>query len=373
MKKYNILIIEDQMEQFERYKEVLDYDDDLSNKYSLINAKTVEEAKTIISNTTIHASILDLEIPLNKDEQTMIKNGEDLLIEILEEKRFPIFVVSGNAESLDKTKLPPHVEPLIKESNVYEEVFNKFDTINGLLDITTIIPEAIEDIGKDFTTGFWELWSNWKVLEKRFKISSEKEKLVLKRYLCAHMMESWLANDIFGEIHHTEFYTYPLIRESIYTGDIIEYEDSFWIVVTPPCDLSNGCYPENLTLLKCEGDGSDTKNRIGAFSSATTDAKRLEKKEKIIKLFTAPEVSKHYLPAWDDKLGPQNIMFKKIRTIEFSESKRKDIQKSRVAAVSSHILPYIMQRYGAYVSRVGQPSVMADAYIDYMIDVLSSS
>ncbi len=113
-------------------------------------------------------------------------------------------------------------------------------------------------------------------MNARFNSSDvENTKIFLKRYVCSYLIEKWMANDLFNKMHHTEFYTYPPVKDRIHTGDIIELEGIYWIVMTAPCDLSNGDYPENLTLLKCELINFEAYNEVvKPFREESTVKKR---------------------------------------------------------------------------------------------------
>ena len=373
MMTFNILVVEDDQIQFDAYNQALE-DDDLQSNYNLMHAVGVDAAENLLSANGIHAAILDLKIPKSSGAEADKNNGINYLKQLTKEKQFPIVVVSANISSLtdDDPNLPRHLKKLDRKAGVHSKVFEHFEEIKDLLHITPIIPKAIEEIKSELQNSFWDLWGHWTELNARFKPEDTKRlKIFLKRYICSNLIEKWMANDLFNEMHHTEFYTYPLAKDRIHTGDILNINNDYWIVVTAPCDLSNNEYPENLTILKCEKiDLESYKDIVKPFRENQTNKKKQTQTDIVRKCFTNPPVSKHYLPPCEKGGRPSNVLFKHIRTVSFGEINRDELKQQRVASLSSHFLPYLLQRYGAYVSRIGQAEIGIDGYLEYLLEVV---
>ncbi|HRK98464.1 MAG TPA: hypothetical protein PLE43_08330 [Alphaproteobacteria bacterium] len=370
---YNILLLEDDQGQFDAYQQALS-DDGLDSSYNLLHAKNRQEAKNLIQNNTVNAAVLDLKVPEDESSEASVSTGTKYLEELLEEKQFPIIVVSANITSLsdDSDKLPKHLVKMNRETGVHSNAFQHFETIKDLLDISPLFPETLKDINREFQEAFWEMWGNWDEINTRFSaLNSDKTKTFLKRYVCSHLIEKWMANDLFNEMHHTEFYTYPPLKDRIHTGDILELDNTPWIVMTAPCNLSNGDYPENLTLLKCQPVEFQQYNDVIKPFRDNLDENKKEKQRKVVKrFFTEPPTSKHYLPPWSKNGKAVNVLFKEIKTVPFAESDRDDLKSKRIATLSYHFLPYLLQRYGAYVSRIGQSEISTEDYITYLLSVV---
>lgn len=370
---YKILLLEDEQTQLDLYKQALE-DDKLLDSYLLLPAMNIAEASNLIEVNKINAAILDLKVPEDEYGKADVANGSKYLEALLQKKQFPIIVVSANISSLsnDENKIPPHLIKMNRETDVHSKVFQHFETIKDLLYISPLFPETIEDIQSEFQKSFWELWENWDKINSRFSHNDlEKTKTFLKRYVCSHLIEKWRAHDLFSEMHHTEFYTYPPLKDRIYTGDILELENEQWIVMTAPCDLSNYNYPKNLTLLKCQ----QTELRqyvdvVKPFKEKLNEGKKEKQRRVVKRYFTDPPVSKHYLPPWTKAGKPVNVLFKDIKTVPFSKADRDQLKSSKIATLSYHFLPYLLQRYGAYVSRIGQSDISTEDYIDYLKSVV---
>lgn len=370
---FNILLLEDDPGQLAAYRQALE-DDGLQGRYNLLHANNTEDANNLINNHEINAAILDLKVPTSASGDAVIMSGVEYLKSILSGKQFPVAVVSANITSLDDDdpSLPKHLIKMDKQTGVHGNVFSRFESIKELLAVTPLFPEAIQEIQTEFQQAFWKLWGHWEDVNVRFNPSDvENTKIFLKRYVCSYLIEKWMANDLFNKMHHTEFYTYPPVKDRIHTGDIIELDGIYWMVITAPCDLSNGDYPENLTLLKCELINFETYDEIvRPFREESTEKKRNEKIEKVRKFFTQQPPSKHYLPPWRGGGRPANVLFKEIMTTSFSEDRRENLKSKRVATLSYHFLPFLLQRYGSYVSRIGQSDINAEGYIHYLLSVV---
>ena len=375
---FNILVLEDSQSQFTAYGQALE-DDGLLDKYKLIHAMNIESAKRLIEKNQIHAGIVDLSVPKSENNETSPNNGIDYLKSLLSEKQFPIAVVSANLSSLpsDDSSIPKHLETFDKKTDVHSKVFEYFETIRGLLEVTPIIPKAIKEIQSEFQDSFWELWGNWTELHTRFKPDDiDQTKTFLKRYVCSYLIEKWMADDLFNKMHHTEFYTYPPVKDRIHTGDILDLEDGCWIVMTAPCDLSNGAdkYPDNLTVLQCKEEDISSNSYqkiVKPFrDSQSNQLAKDSKTKKAAELFTKQEDGCHYLPPWKTEGKPVKIIFKQIKTISFSPELRDGIKAKRVISLSAHFLPYLLQKYGSYVSRIGQADISAEDYISYLLSIV---
>ena len=369
-----ILVVEDDKDQFNAYKQALD-DDGLSDKYVLLHATNIEAAKKHVCNEKINGAILDLKVPPSPDNEANTEKGIKYLKDLLKGEQFPIVVVSANISSLPENdiELPKHLKKFDREAGVHSKVFKHFEEIKDLLQITPIMPKIIEEIQDEFQQSVWDLWKDWGYLNIRFDTkNAEKSKTFLKRYVSNCLFEKWMANDLFNKMHPTEFYTYPLPKENVHTGDILNLDDKYWIVVTAPCDLSNQNFPDNLTLLRCEKIClSLYKGIVKAFEGGDSDERRCKQKRKLRSKFTTPPPNKHYLPPWEKNGNSFNVLFKGIKTVPFSSEDREELKNKRVATLSAHFLPYLLQRYGSYISRIGQAEIAIDEYMDYWIKVIS--
>ena len=363
--------MEDDEDQYSAYKQALD-DDELQDKYVLIWVKNSQKAVDALGKGDVHAAIMDLKIPEDDGADSNAEIGIRLLKNVLKHESTPAIVVSANIGELDAEdeELPKYLEKFPREAGVHSRVFEHFETIHEILDIVPQFNSAKLDIAVEMNQAFGELWGNWTDLNVRFH-NKDRNNIVLKRHVGSYLTDKWLADDVFGELHFTEFYSRPKKNENIHTGDILRVEEKIMIVVTAPCDLSNDDFPEEITLLECVPiEYSDKKFKEIAKTFRNDEATSKQKEGQLKTLanqFTNPGVSKHIIPPWNDDVNPHSIMFKKIKTLPFNGECRTALKEKRVATLSNHFMPNVLQRYGAYISRLGQPEVHAQDYLDYII------
>ena len=375
--KLNILLLEDDNSQIDQYKEALEVNN-LQDSYRLLPAGDIPTASDLIETNKVNAAILDLKVPKEEYGPANAEYGLEFLESLLQNKQFPVIVVSANKSSIpvDEINIPRHLEIMDREPNVHYNAFKHFEKIKDLLEISPLFPETIEDIHSEFQKSFWEMWGHWHKINSRFDLQNhDKAKTFLKRYVCSHLIEKWMTDDLFNEMHHSEFYTYPPPKERIHTGDILKLKNKYWIVITAPCDLSNDDFPDNLTLLRCQPIKSERIAEVVKPFKENLEEKRKNNQRKVVKRwFTDPSTSKHHLPHWTKNGKPFEVNFKIIKTKPFAKKKGRDkLISKRRAALSSHFLPYLLQRYGAYVSRIGQSDISTVDYIEYLSSLVHES
>lgn len=167
----------------------------------------------------------------------------------------------------------------------------------------------------------------------------------------SHLAES-LAK--FPAKHHPEeFYIVPALHaERLDTGDILSIGDKLYIVLTPRCNMANKP-PANylLATLSTLSDWATWKEDLLGASG-----KKREKAEKEIRNHATQghESASHFLPPLNGE-GPWLVDFKEARTIK-SKLADKLIDR-RMATVAPQFVPNLVQRYSAYLGRIGQPEI----------------
>jgi hypothetical protein len=157
--------------------------------------------------------------------------------------------------------------------------------------------------------------------------------------------------------HPHENYVSPaLLPDRAHTGDIFELDDECWVVLTPQCDMATGKI-KNVVLAQCisgldkwDEHIAELKNP-GASNSAKSKAERFLRDHVNQNL----EQKLHFLAPLPGDDKPVVVDFSKIATQPLAElNKRLD---ERIASIASPFLSNIIQRFGAYISRTGQPNL----------------
>jgi hypothetical protein len=215
---------------------------------------------------------------------------------------------------------------------------------------------AMDIIRKDMAALFhgsiWPRWSYWS------RDSQEKELVpALARHLSSHMYAALLR--IAESVHSEEHYFVPcLAGAGLFTGDLLRRADGvIEIVVTPRCDIAHPEKTETIQLAECE-DVSEAWNKL--LAGASSGVKKDEEELKRWRQHRSRNVI-HFLPAMrlsgDKQEGPWFIRFDRIRSVIKGTDEEKGLKGLCFASVTSEFLPSIVQRLGAFFSRIGTPDI----------------
>ena len=143
-----------------------------------------------------------------------------------------------------------------------------------------------------------------------------------------------------------------MTSERTHTGDLFNLDEDIWIVLSPQCDMANANVP-NVILAKCTKGNADWATHIEHLK-ATPDR---EKSRKVIKKFVDQDIpkSKHFLPPLPGENEPILVDFSVVLTKPLNELN--EILDHRLGSVSTPFLSNLIQRFGAFVSRTGQPNI----------------
>lgn len=163
--------------------------------------------------------------------------------------------------------------------------------------------------------------------------------------------------------HPFENYVHPaLIADRAHTGDIFLMNEELWVVLTPQCDMATGKVP-NILLAKCARGTEKWADNIKMLREAESNSKKKDAQS-----FFRDHVNqnvgsaKHFLPPLPGESEPLIVQFSNIMTIGIKDLN--DKLDARVATIASPFLPNIVQRFGAHISRTGQPNIDVNRFID---------
>lgn len=362
MVELKILIVEDDNA---IYNDVYKRNIDLFNKENVehqitdVWIQSKDEAIAALKNpdNIFDGAIVDLDLMGSGGTDT---SGNEVVKEIKENLRFPTFVITGTPYHLSaELNVPSSVFKVFERDEVdVIDTLDKFKSIKatGILNLLNRkgkIEELIQNI-------FWNHLStslnNW-ILDKK-RNPEEKEDSLL-RYTILHMLE-YLDEKNY---HPSEFYITKPIKESIYTGDIVEYDGSRYIVLTPSCDivLRNDGTRNTKRILFCRiielssevKNFDQLKNEIG---KSNDDRKRLNRY-----VGNNSAGNFHFIPKHNE-INAGLIDFQDKTSVKVStvEQKLKSKECVRLATVSMPFLKDIISRHSNYYARQGSPDFDVD-------------
>lgn len=350
-----ILVVEDTDDMFELYE---DQATELSTdtlKISLTRAKTVDEGKQRLLSSEYDGAIVDLNLSQADPREA---SGNDILIEIIEKHRFPVFVVSGNLGNLKpeirakSSNFLKFFDRTVSNTDVFNEIIAIFKTgITKILGGRGIVEQQLSDI-------FWKHLSS----EINGGQVYQKEKVLL-RHIVSHLLEYLDLPEDDAGYHESEVYIRPPIRAHISSGDIIQMDGKFFVVLSPACDIAVRKPVGNPPIIN--------SNRITLAPTIPVEHQAFIE-NKIIKSGDNKKVRENvlseiikgkrekygFLPKYGN-ISPAVIDFQNIISISFTEY----LTMPRLATISGFFMKDIQSRFAAYVGRQGQPDLDKDRLI----------
>lgn len=365
---YCILVVEDNDTVFSNYERAID-NAEATGVLTLMRVKTKFEAEKRLGEEGIDAVIMDLKIPLDSaDKNPAYTVGEALLKETLSKIVFPVIVVSATPGVLNREsdQLPAKLLILPKNTGYGEKAIEHLLGLKSLLKVLPDLKKAKENFDRDFIDTFWHLYGHWDRFQEKFR-DGERVPEIMKRHISNYLVEKWTADSDYGDLHYSEFYLHPSVRENLYTGDIVEYDSSTWIIVTPPCDMERD-FPTNLILLKCEfvKHNDQSLNKVSTFkANGETELQREGVQRKVSEIFTKQKDHEHILPPFHGSNSSlMKVNFRELMTIPSADVGSLE----RKTTLNSYFLPSLLQRYGGYISRLGQPEICSKDFLHYLIN-----
>lgn len=348
----NVLLVEDEESNITAWNDAVEtHNVDVELKgYSIKweNAKSLIEANNKLATCRYDAVIVDLRLQRNTGGAGHNDDGNTLVKELIATKPVGIVVYSGQPTEAEKyacnqvtvidraAGLPPVFEWLNKHKNMF-------------ISLGRAKSELDEQTAQLFYKAIWPRWKYW--VE-----GGEEEAMgkMLARHISSHVHDS-LLHESNGKTHPEESYFVPPIKDRLDTGDLIKLDDnSVWVVVTPRCDLAQEDKTDTVLIAQCKDISNEWSQLVTGESSKNKD-KQIEKLKQHDGSF-----KQHFLPPMKDSagtaLGPWMVQFHHLRSCLVADAKENFTHK-RFATISPHFVPSLVERFGAYFSRIGTPYI----------------
>ena len=355
--KLNLLIVEDASAIVKQWQEKLDFyaiEDNPIYSISPTFVTNLSEARAVIEYTKFDAAVIDIRLD-EEGEQT--DHGNAILADLASNSLTVCAVYTGE----------PGTEIVEEHQKEFVEVFHKGggDGIEGVLtwldekqDMISSIQNMQDSFNKTmakaFTHSIWPRWSYWLNGEQNQEFASQ----ALTRHMATHLHASFL-NEV-AAVHPEEYYFVPPLQDRLDTGDIIRQDGSYYILVTPRCDLAREQNPTfqlvKLVNRKDEWDGLHDEKVNGA-SNRVKDRATKDIRNLVNHGDRSPKL--HFIPQFKlsggEELGPFHAQFNFMTCIEATVAARSDLSEQRVATLSNEFVPSLVERLGSYFSRIGTP------------------
>ncbi len=352
-----LLVVEDNEGQFDLLQDVVvELNKKDGDNFKISQVADAASAAKALKEIRHDCAIVDLRIPTTQHVRAKKPLGIDIALSAIKEYGIPVVIVSGHIDEIgDRLDNYPMIEKFDKNDHqAFEKALDWLQEQGPMMTSLAHARGKIQNSVADmFSKRIWNQWSDYLMIA-----DSDQPKLneIVTRQIVTHIAE------ILGLDHNTNpdwhpFESYirpPLHADRAQTGDIFEFNDGIWVVLTPQCDMATGTV-DNIILAKCE------PGKIDGWEQKCTEAKdntsaRQEKSQKFIRKHTNQDlpVSQHFLPPLDAR-GPLIVTFKVLKTV--SKDNLADLLDKRTASMAASFTPNLTQRFGAYISRPGQPNL----------------
>lgn len=348
----NLLIVENEAEQVQLYKDLIDSfnkksENTIKIEHSIFT--NLDTAMEGLNASNYDAAIIDLKLSSGTENYEGLKIVEAIKSDL----RFPVFIVSGNIGIVTDEE-----NALFKKRSrdgdikeILKEIIEIHKTgITRILGKTGIIDSYLTSI-------FWAHLSNsldtW--TKDNSRTIEEKEKSLL-RYTLLHIQEH--LDEEVEQYHPSEFYITKPIKKNIFTGDIIQYEQCRYLVLTPSCDIvlrSDNTRNADFILfckIKTLPEVIPNYSNLGINTGKNNKAK-----QKLLKIMANNSKQNFYFIPKHNNIEAGVIDFQDKFTLPQNTVNEyiTDNTIDRIATVSMPFLREIISKYSNYYARQGSP------------------
>jgi|SRR5690606_31752588 len=369
MKELNLLIVEDDSNIIATYTRNIDSynktSSDVKIEVTILSDKTNAIDILKKSDNIFDGAIIDLDL---KQSGGSDSSGNEVIKEVKDNLRFPVFVISGTSHNID---------PSLREETSFFKIRNRDDDFDFIEEFIAIYNTGITQIlnrkgtiESYINNIFWNHLSNslslWTEDDKR---SPEEKQRSLLRYTLLHVQEylELTTESDFENYHPAEIYITPPIKNKVFTGDLVNEKETHkrFVVLTPSCDLAQSKAKDILLAEIESANGGLLFEKIGILKKGKAAPETLELTENDLKLLIGNNFSNkyHFLPKYNS-IHAGIINFQKLKSC-----RQKDFEDKfdRISSISSSFTKDIVARFSYYYSRQGSPDFNIDEIYNSLI------
>lgn len=370
MKELELLIVEDDTNVIETYtREINSYNkgnQNLKIRETVISDK--DNALNILRNSDniFDGAIIDLDL---KQSGGSDSSGNEIIKEVKNNLRFPVFVISGTSHNLEASLKEEtsffKVRDRDADFDFIEEIVAIYNTgITKILNRKGIIENYINDIFWNHLSNSLPLWTN-----DSKRCPEEKQRFLL-RYTLSHLQEylEITEDSEFENYHPSEIYITPVIKPRVFTGDIVQNkeDDLKYLVMTPSCDLAQS-KAKDILLVSIEAiETTIAGEKINIIKKGKADSEQLADANAVLKKLIHNTYSNkyHFLPKYNNIEGGL-VNFQKLHSYR---AKDFDNNFTRIASISGGFTKDIVARFSYYYSRQGSPDFDSEELLEALLE-----
>lgn len=352
-----ILIVEDDINAIESWgRDILEFNEEQEDgafQFEAIYSSNRQDAIKTLNRTRINCAVIDLRLPpaSGGDNSTANPLGNDVLEKVLIETGVPAVVYSAHAAEVSELVKKSNIQIRSKKGNGGTEILEYLASHEGLMAAMEVTRKKIAiESAKIFNDSIWNRWEvSWNSMKDREMLAG-----MITRQTASHVADRLSLPP--ANHHPDEFYIIPpLFATRLDTGDLIAEDDQVYVVVTPRCNMANEPYPTHLMLALCRPMKSDWDELRDGFG-AGDDSRRAKSAIAKLRNFAVQNhsTSTHFIPPCGDK-GPWLVDFKETKGVLSTGTL--ELLQNRFASIATHFVPNLVQRYAAYLGRIGQPDL----------------
>lgn len=324
--------------------------------------ETYTDAKAALEFCWFDCALFDLHLPTGagQDDAEHDTKGSQLAEISLTENGIPVAIISALPEDTDE-----HLDkfPMLKvfgksERYVYRKAISWLGDQWQMMEAVSATRRKIRMTGAEvFVERIWPRFENW---ERISGVAAEELTNIVTRQYVSHIAELMGADkEGNSKWHPFESYVKPAFQPEPHTGDIFLIEGELWVVLTPQCDMAQGKV-DSVVLAHC--DRSEIEGWVSNISKLRDPQDEAQKKKAgdFFRRYVNQGVDPacHFLPPLLDDNNPLMVRFRSLQTRDIRDLRAQ--LSNRVASVSAPFLSNLTQRFGAYMSRTGQPDINVD-------------
>ncbi len=352
-----VLLVEDDTLAVERFQEALDTWNDQypEQPFRMFHAPNVEDAKEHLRTYRFDGAMVDLRLPANGPGHVNAEGGNAITNFILHERAMPLAIISSNLEELDQTiAFKPHIRQFNKgDVGVYARAVRWLGEQWRMMEVVRGARRIMEQSAAEvFAKRLWPYWTELPVGADLATITA-----IISRQYASHLAE-YLGLDTPDTVawHPYEAYIMPSFYEGrANTGDIFHIDDEYWVVLTPQCDMATQKVSV-VILARCDRGVDNWAENITILHGNSSENQKLKANHYLLGYINQNiPVSRHFIPPLPRTDLPLLVDFGALKTMSMQEVNGRLTE--RVLSIAPAFLVNLTQRFGAYISRTGQPNL----------------